>query len=53
MLRAAATVKPFARDGFIRHLPMFLSGLCESRSLPAIAEEPFRDRFAKIKQPHQ
>jgi Fe-S oxidoreductase len=52
MLRAAYTVqKPFAKDGFIRHLPMFLSDLCEFRSLPAVAEEPFRDRFLKIEQP--
>jgi L-lactate dehydrogenase complex protein LldF len=52
MLRAASTVqKPFAQDGFIRHLPLFLSDLCEFRSLPAIADEPFRDRFRKIGQP--
>ena len=52
MLRAASTVqKPFAKDGFIRHLPMFLSDLCEFRSLPAVAGEPFRDRFLKIQQP--
>ena len=37
MLRAAYTVqKPFAKDGFIRHLPMFLSEMCEFRSLPAV-----------------
>ena len=52
LLRAASTVqKPFAQDGFIRHLPMFLSDLCEFRSLPAVADEPFRDRFRKIRQP--
>jgi L-lactate dehydrogenase complex protein LldF len=52
LLRAAFTVqKPFAKGGFIRHLPMFLSGLCEFRSLPAVAEEPFRDKFLKIDQP--
>jgi iron-sulfur cluster protein len=52
MLRAAYTAqKPFAKDGFIRHLPMFLSDLCEFRSLPAVAEIPFRDKFAKIEQP--
>jgi Fe-S oxidoreductase len=52
MLRAAYTVqKPFAKDGFIRHLPMFLSELCEFRSLPAVAEQPFRDKFLKIEQP--
>lgn len=43
--------KPFAREGFIRHLPMFFSGLTEFRSLPVVAEEPFRDKIKKIKQP--
>ena len=52
MLRAASVAqKPFAQEGFIRHLPMFLSGLCEFRSLPAVAETPLRDRFPKIEQP--
>jgi iron-sulfur cluster protein len=52
MLRAASLVqKPFAKDGFIRHLPMFLSDLCEFRSLPAVAAVPFRDKFQKIEQP--
>ena len=51
MLRAASIAqKPFARQGFIRHLPMFLSGLAEHRSLPAIADRPFRDLFPEIKQ---
>ncbi len=43
--------KPFVKEGFIRHLPMFLSNLTEHRSLPAIAPSPFRDVFKKIKQP--
>jgi len=52
MLRAASIAqKPFAKDGFIRHLPMFLSGLSEYRSLPTIAPLPFREMFKKIKQP--
>nr|WP_320131035.1 LUD domain-containing protein [uncultured Holophaga sp.] len=52
MLRAASLAqKPFAKDGFIRHLPMFLSNLAEHRSLPAIAERPFRDLFPGIQQP--
>jgi iron-sulfur cluster protein len=52
MLRAASvTQKPFAKDGFIRHLPMFLSDLTEFRSLPAIAPVPFRDLFKQIAQP--
>jgi Fe-S oxidoreductase len=52
MLRTASiTQKPFARDGFIRHLPFFLSDLTEFRSLPAIAPAPFRDLFKQIDQP--
>jgi iron-sulfur cluster protein len=52
LLRTASLAqKPFAKGGLIRHLPMFLSDVTEFRSLPAIAEEPFRDRFKKIKQP--
>lgn len=52
MLRAASIAqKPFVKEGFIRHMPMFLSGLSEYRSLPPIAPEPFRDVFKKIKQP--
>jgi len=48
---ASVTQKPFAREGFIRHLPMFLSKLTDFRSLPAIADVPFRDRIKKIEQP--
>ena len=52
MLRAASVAqKPFARKGFIRHLPFFLSGLTETRSLPAIAPEPLRDTVKRIAQP--
>jgi iron-sulfur cluster protein len=52
MLRTASiTQKPFAKDGFIRHLPFFLSDLTEFRSLPAIAPVPFRDLFKQIAQP--
>ena len=52
MLRTASlTQLPFAKGGFIRHLPMFLSDLTEFRSLPAIAEAPFRDKFKELKQP--
>ncbi|MGO9014719.1 MAG: L-lactate dehydrogenase (quinone) large subunit LdhH [Dissulfurispiraceae bacterium] len=51
MLRTASlTQKPFAKGGFIRHLPMFLSNLTESRSLPSIAPVPFRDKFKEIGQ---
>lgn len=52
MLRTAYVAqKPFARDGYIRHLPMFLSKLTEDRSLMAIAEKPFRDLIAEVEQP--
>jgi L-lactate dehydrogenase complex protein LldF len=52
MLRAASVAgKPFTSGKFIRHLPLFLSDLTDGRSLPAIAAEPFRDVFKKIKQP--
>jgi iron-sulfur cluster protein len=54
MLRAASiTGKPFTSGKFVRHLPLFLADLTDGRSLPAIAAEPFRDRFNKIKQPKQ
>jgi L-lactate dehydrogenase complex protein LldF len=52
MLRAASIAqKPFVKEGFIRHLPMFLSNLSEYRSLPTIAPVPFRDVFKELKQP--
>ena len=52
MLRTASLAqKPLAKDGFIRHLPFFLSDMTEFRSLPAIADVPLRDKFAKVEQP--
>jgi len=52
MLRAAFVAgTPFRSGGFLRHLPLFLSDLTDGRSLPAIAEEPFRDRFRRLQQP--
>lgn len=52
MLRAASVAaKPFSSAGFIRHLPLFLADLTDGRSLPAIAEKPFRDVFPEIEQP--
>jgi L-lactate dehydrogenase complex protein LldF len=54
MLRTASLVqKPLKKDGFIRHLPFFLSEMTEFRSLPAIAETPFRDNFKQIEQTKQ
>ena len=52
LLRAASKVqKPFAKSGMIRHLPLFLSGMTRDRSLPAIADEPLRDRVARFPRP--
>ncbi|HET9594814.1 MAG TPA: LUD domain-containing protein [Anaeromyxobacteraceae bacterium] len=52
MLRTASVLQgPFARKGFIRHLPFFLGKLTEGRSLPAIAQEPLRDTIRRIEQP--
>ena len=52
MLRAASIAgRPFSSGKFLRHLPLFLADLTDGRSLPAIAAEPFRDRFQKTKQP--
>jgi len=54
MLRTASLAqKPLKKDGFIRHLPFFLSDMTEFRSLPAIAEVPFRDKFKKTEQKPQ
>jgi L-lactate dehydrogenase complex protein LldF len=54
MLRmASVTQKPFKQGRFIRHLPLFLSDMTDFRSLPAIAPEPFRDKFKAIAQPKQ
>jgi len=52
MLRVASIAqKPLRKDGFIRHLPAFLSDMTDFRSLPAISEKPFRDTFRAIEQP--
>lgn len=40
--------KPVASKGFIRHLPLFFAGMTKGRSLPAIADVPFRDRYAEL-----
>lgn len=52
MLRTAYLgQKPFVRQGYIRHLPMFLSKLTQDRSLFSIAAEPFRDVIRTMEQP--
>ncbi len=49
LLRTAALgQKPVQSGRFIRHLPLFMAGLTEGRSLPAIADSPLRDRIHKI-----
>ena len=52
MLRIASVAQaPFTKGtNFIRHLPMFLSGMTEGRSLMSIAPIPFRDIFPTIQQ---
>jgi len=52
ILRAVAQgQKPFTKgSGFIRHLPLYFADLTAGRSLPAIAEVPFRDRVLQLSQ---
>lgn len=52
ILRAVAQgQKPFTKSsGFIRHLPLYFAELTAGRSLPAIAEVPFRDRVLQLAQ---
>jgi iron-sulfur cluster protein len=40
--------KPVQTGNVIRHLPMFFAKLTNGRSLPAIADEPLRDRVSKL-----
>jgi len=49
LLRVASTAqKPFKSGSVVRHLPLFLSGLTEGRSLPTIAETPLRDCISEV-----
>ncbi len=49
LLRMASIAqKPFTTGKLIRHLPLFMAGLTKDRSLPAIADKPFRDRVENI-----
>jgi len=43
--------KPFQKGARIRHLPMFLAGLTEGRSLPVIADKAFRDQARNLSVP--
>ena len=38
------------KNGFIRHLPLILSKEHNFRALPAIAKNPFRDRWDRVKE---
>ncbi|OIN99828.1 MAG: (Fe-S)-binding protein [Desulfovibrionaceae bacterium CG1_02_65_16] len=51
LLRTAKSVQKPITGGtpYLRHLPMIFARGQEFRALPAIAETPFRDRFASIK----
>ncbi|WP_207640995.1 L-lactate dehydrogenase (quinone) large subunit LdhH [Desulfofalx alkaliphila] len=49
MLKVASKAqKPFVKDKMVRHLPMFLAGLTEGRSLPALADKPFREQLNEL-----
>jgi len=48
---ARVAQKPFVSGAKVRHLPMFLAGLTEGRSLPPLAEEALRDRMKKLRGP--
>lgn len=52
MLRIASVAQGAITKGqpMLRHMPMFLSGLTEGRSLPSIAPVPFRDVLPTINQ---
>jgi len=51
LLRSAKAVQRPLTGGtpFLRHLPMIFAKGQDFRALPAIAESPFRDRFAALK----
>ncbi len=49
--RARFAQKPFAEEGYIRHLPMLFSGEHGFRSLPALAKVPLRDMWERLNPP--
>jgi iron-sulfur cluster protein len=52
LLRAASKAqRPWAEEGYLRHLPFFFGTEQDFRSLPAITRTPFRDRFARLAPP--
>jgi len=46
--RASLAQRPFARKGFIRHLPFFFGKEHEFRSLPTVVATPLRDRWPQL-----
>lgn len=55
LIRAASLAqKPFVRGGArVRHLPLFLAGITRDRTLPAIAEKPFRSMAGSLPAPEK
>lgn len=53
LIKAASLAqKPFVGEGArVRHLPLFLAGMTEGRTLPAIAPRPFRSMAGDLLQP--
>ena len=51
LLRIGAKAqKPMTSGKFIRHLPLFFAKMTDNRSLPAIADTPFRDRAKALEK---
>ena len=51
LLRIGAKAqKPMTSGKFIRHLPLFFAKMTDNRSLPAIADTPFRDRAKDLEK---
>jgi iron-sulfur cluster protein len=46
--RATLAQRPFARKGFIRHLPFFFGKEHDFRSLPTVVATPLRDRWPRL-----
>jgi Fe-S oxidoreductase len=46
--RASLAQRPFARKGFIRHLPFFFGKEHDFRSLPTVVATPLRDRWLRL-----
>ena len=42
--------KPMQSGKFIHHLPLFFAKMTDNRSLPAIADKPFRDHAKELEK---